>query len=235
MNTHGKREPVPANRDLTYPWVMIAAIAAVFLILAAFASGTGTLTIDQRASDWVQGLGDWSTTVANIGNVLGETPYALGLLVIALVGSVVLRNPRVTWFLVIAAIGRVLAMFLKELFDSPRPTETQVTLAEQFENYGFPSGHATTSAVLMGTLAFLAAWYLHTSGTRWLLVAIATLGVAITAFARIDVGAHWFTDTLGGALVGTIIVLVAANGSAVTVNRRAKPASPQRSGQTPAH
>lgn len=234
MSRPGEPEPTTTSRDLTSPWWLIAALVVGFAIIAVFASGTSTLTIDQRASNWVQGLGDWSTTVAHVGNFLGETPYALGLLVVALVGSIVLRRARITWFLVLAALGRVGAMLLKGLFDSPRPTDLQVTLAEHFDGYGFPSGHATTAAVLMGTLAFLAACFVHNPRWRWAFVLLALAGVALTAFARIDVGAHWLTDTIGGALVGTTIVLLAANGSAWIVSRWPTPASPPRSGQTQA-
>jgi undecaprenyl-diphosphatase len=145
--------------------------------------------------------------------------------VTALAGSLLKRNLRITAFLVLAAIGRVLAMFLKERLDSPRPSAAQVILGEHFDGFGFPSGHATTAAVVMGTLAFLTATFVHPPRWRWVMFGVAIIGVAITCFARIHAGAHWFTDTIGGALIGTTIVLVAANLSAVFATRQQPAAS----------
>lgn len=45
--------------------------------------------------------------------------------------------------------------------------------------------------------------------------------VTLTGYARVWVGAHWLTDTIGGTMIGATIVLVSANLSALIAPRRA--------------
>ena len=121
----------------------------------------------------------------------------------------------------LAACLRLLATFLKERNHSTRPTVADgVEIRGTFEGLGFPSGHAITSAVVLGTV-----WFLVTRATdraRYRVAAVAAwiAGMVLTDFARIWVGAHWFTDVLGGSIIGITIVLSAANISAMLVPDR---------------
>ena len=91
---------------------------------------------------------------------------------------------------------------------------------EVFAGYGFPSGHTLTSAVLGGGLAFLMVrhvkgrWVAPVMGALWL------IGVLATGFARVWSGAHWTSDVVGAAVLGVVIVLVAANVSAWMMTRQ---------------
>lgn len=58
----------------------------------------------------------------------------------------------------------------------------------------FPSGHATTSFAVAFVVGFLS--------RRWLLPLLAI--AVIVAISRIAVGAHYPTDVIGGAVVGTL-------------------------------
>ena len=95
-----------------------------------------------------------------------------------------------------------------------------------FEALGYPSGHVTTAAVTLGSIVWLIPRLLPAFDMRVPLIAVWAVGVAAAAWARIWYGAHWFTDTVGGALVGTVIVLVAANLSAIVTARRAHGTQP---------
>ena len=66
----------------------------------------------------------------------------------------------------------------------------------------YPSGHVTTLVIAMGLLVVLA------GGAWW----AALVAVAATLLGMVGVGVtfHYFTDTVGGALLGSAIVCVAA-------------------------
>ncbi len=195
---------------------------AVFVILGLATTGANTLAIDLDVSEWIQSFdGRTARFLGWIGDELGETRTALVCLAIGFIAAALMRSLRDALFLGIAAILRVLAsVFLKGLYSSPRPTADQVEQARVFENLGYPSGHATTAALLMGTLVYFIARRTHSSSVRTSLVVLWLVGVSATAFARAWHGAHWFTDTVGGTIVGLIIVLVAANLSATIMGLR---------------
>jgi membrane-associated phospholipid phosphatase len=77
----------------------------------------------------------------------------------------------------------------------------------------FPSGHATSSFGLATILAVLLAsppCRCVPSGVRLLLALMAVLLAAAVAAAMVAIGAHVFTDAVGGAAVGTGVVLACA-------------------------
>lgn len=195
--------------------------ASSFLVLAFAVHGPNTLQVDQDVSDWVQSFtGDFASRLASLGDALGWWTFSMTALVVAWVGLAVTGQRRELWFVLIAAVGRLCAMPFKEYIDSPRPTVDQVILHGTFDNNGFPSGHTMTSAIVLGSVAFILARRLAFPYAGIILLVCWILGTSLTAFARIWQGAHWFTDTLGGALYGATVVLVAANLSATITARR---------------
>jgi membrane-associated phospholipid phosphatase len=78
---------------------------------------------------------------------------------------------------------------------------------------GFPSGHATSSFALATIVAVLLAsppCRRVPSGIRLLLALMAVLLAAAVAASMVAIGAHVFTDAMGGAAVGTGVVLACA-------------------------
>lgn len=99
---------------------------------------------------------------------------------------------------------------LKRLVQSARPTVAAgVRVAGKFTGYGYPSGHVYNDVLFYGLLAALAPAYLP----RQLVLPARAAAVAIilcAGLARIAVGAHWPSDTLGGYLWGGTMLCLAA-------------------------
>ena len=76
----------------------------------------------------------------------------------------------------------------------------------------FPSGHATSSFALAASFAVLLANppLRVPAGLRLLLVLLAVLMATAVAAAMVAIGAHTFTDAVGGAAVGVGVVLACA-------------------------
>ena len=99
------------------------------------------------------------------------------------------------------------------LWERARPTLIADGLASSGESFSaFPSGHVSQTIVVYGLLVAL---WLRTTHIRaekifgWLVV---TLLASAVALARVRLGAHWPSDIIAGALLGSLwlIVLVRA-------------------------
>lgn len=192
----------------------------LFLVLGVMCEGPNTLRLDLDVSRWIQARNaSWADPLSALGNTIGETSVAVSVFILSLVVSGGLRRWQDIWFLLIVAIGRLFSVFLKGWFGSPRPNADQVRLHEAFDNLGFPSGHALTASLVTGTLVFLITQQFPNPLSQAVLGLCWLLAIGCTGFSRIWVGAHWLTDTLGGALLGVFIILMATNLSALLVKR----------------
>jgi undecaprenyl-diphosphatase len=112
----------------------------------------------------------------------------------------------------VAVIGAgLINSVLKISFNRPRPDvfpwRTQhVGLAS------FPSGHAMTSIVVYGTLAFLIARLAPTKWQRRLVWTVAMLVVVTVGLSRLYLGVHYPSDVLAGFIIGGAWAIICALG-----------------------
>lgn len=96
-----------------------------------------------------------------------------------------------------AAAARMSVVVLKLALARDRPG----SIYSGVETFSFPSGHATTSLVVYGFLAFLLAKHRSWNLRLLLYSAIAVL-VALVGFSRLYLGMHWLSDVAAGYALG---------------------------------
>jgi membrane-associated phospholipid phosphatase len=73
------------------------------------------------------------------------------------------------------------------------------------EYRSFPSGHTTTAFAFAATVASeTQRWW---PGSRWIIGPIIYGGASLTGVSRIYNNAHWASDVMAGAAIGTIVGL----------------------------
>jgi undecaprenyl-diphosphatase len=110
----------------------------------------------------------------------------------------------------LALLGLPANMLVKEWVERPRPPEDRVRVLLPRTGTSFPSGHTMGAATLFGSFGFLAVSLMPKRKRRILAVtvcAVATVGVSMS---RVYVGAHWFSDVVGGWAAGLLLLLLLA-------------------------
>jgi membrane-associated phospholipid phosphatase len=203
---------------------LLVGLAAATLATAAFAlvaermAGGATQAFDEAVVAWTRAnTSPFLDGLAILGAALGS---GMATWIVLGVGSAALwfsRHHLSVLLLWIALVGgRWLSTTLKQLFDRPRPRPVEWDLevfgsAIHFPSSpSFPSGHAVTSVIIFGTLAYLIMRLEPTVLQRRLTLGAAAALILLIGLSRIYLGVHYPSDVLAGFLAGFIWVSFAA-------------------------
>ena len=116
--------------------------------------------------------------------------------------SVVLAWKRywrtLVYWLTAVGFAQALVWILKLTLERARP----MAMYEGADRFSFPSGHVASSVVLYGFLAFLLA-HGRRPRIRFAITLLAAGLLALIAFSRLYLGAHWLSDVLASLSLGT--------------------------------
>jgi undecaprenyl-diphosphatase len=192
---------------------LVTLAAAGFALIARAVVEGQTQQFDDAILTWMGNNGaPWLDVAALELTALGAR---IVVYMVVLVASAFLWQSRhhysaaLLWVSVIGA--GLINSVLKISFNRPRPDvfpwRTQhVGLAS------FPSGHAMTSIVVYGTLAFLIARLAPTKWLRRLVWTVAMLVVVTVGLSRLYLGVHYPSDVLAGFVIGGAWAIICALG-----------------------
>ncbi len=103
-------------------------------------------------------------------------------------------------FVVASILSLGASEYLKYAFHRARPE--LVPHLDIAHNFAYPSGHATSSAVVYLLFALIVP---AQKRGGWLLAAAVLM--ALTGYSRIALGVHWFSDVIGGWMLGSFFAL----------------------------
>ncbi|MDQ3777251.1 MAG: phosphatase PAP2 family protein [Actinomycetota bacterium] len=158
----------------------------------------GDTHLDTRLATWLHeratpGWTEFFETVTTLGNV----PVLIN---VALVAALVLawrRELDELRLLLLAVIGaEVLTVGLKLGFQRERPFFADPLATES--SYSFPSGHASVSLALYGTLALILVRHARALAVRISILAAAAILTGLIGFSRLYLGVHFLSDVIAG-------------------------------------
>jgi undecaprenyl-diphosphatase len=189
---------------------------ALFGVLAEAVRGGFTQSVDERVLRWFEarrtpGLDEAMLEITAIGSGI---PLIL-MVIVAVVFLWVSRHHWSVYFLLLGTLGgQLLNRLLKGYFDRDRPSV--VEWGHYVDTASFPSGHAMSSFVVYGSIAYLVARLAPSKTLKrftWGFAALMILAVGIT---RMYLGVHYPTDVIGGFLAGLAwVTFVAASMAAL--------------------
>lgn len=100
-------------------------------------------------------------------------------------------------------LGNFSFLSLKYVSQRHRPE----LITDQISGFSYPSGHATIAALFFSFIIGAFCYHYHNSNFRYTLIIGGILLTALTGFSRIYLGNHWFSDVIGGYLLGIFILL----------------------------
>lgn len=178
-------------------------MGVVFIALSVGLGVLVTLEADIDIDEWWNSFVDvfaFLQSFALFMNFVGGGWFAT--FVVPLGGLAVMLALRRPWgglFVVAASAASALGVqVLKEIFGRARPEEMIVVS----DHGSYPSGHTANAATLavIAVVLFPRVW-VAVCGILWVL---------LMGFSRTQVHAHWFSDTVGGTLIGAGLALVVA-------------------------
>ena len=135
--------------------------------------------------------------------------YAVLTLIVMLTTLYLLLESRIkTALLLVSSIisGTLLVSILKIGFDRPRPDLVdQLTHAT---SSSFPSGHATSSALVYLTLSLLLAQAVRHRRLKLFLIASGVFIAILVGCSRVYLGVHWPSDVVAGWCLGAAWAMI---------------------------
>jgi undecaprenyl-diphosphatase len=185
-------------------------LGGAFVALAASVVAHRRYEVDAAVTNWfVDHRTPALTGFLRLVSFLGYPPQSL-LIAALIVGLVWWRSQEVAPTVVLAGMAlfaSLLSSSTKLLVARERPP-ADIRLA-YVRSYSFPSGHVTTTTVLAVGLLVVTAGAL-TGAVLWLARVVAVVAVVLMAVSRMYLGVHWFSDVVGGALLGAAVAMLGA-------------------------
>jgi undecaprenyl-diphosphatase len=195
---------------LTIGVVLGAFATTVFVLLAEAVRGGFTQAFDEGVLQWLAARrSPWLDKAMLEITTMGS---GLPLIIFVTIAALFLWLSRHHWsvyFLVLGTLGgQVLNRLLKAYFERPRPN---VQLWEQqVDSFSFPSGHAMSSFVAFGIVAYLVANAVSTRALERFVWITAAVLITLVGVSRMYLGVHYPSDVLAGFLAGLAWILFVA-------------------------
>ena len=165
-----------------------------------------SLVIDTKVYSFIADniMSDGITSVLKVITELGGVAFTV------LAGVLIFMFcKKIRWFVTFDLVGvTIINQVIKHIVRRPRPNVLR--LVEE-DGYSFPSGHSMVSMAFYGIIIYLVYKNVTNKYLKWTLITLLSLLILSIGFSRIYVGVHYFTDVVGGFLLGIAYLIIYIN------------------------
>ena len=169
------------------------------------------------------------TAIATAVTNSGASPFTYPLIALTalLVGVRTRRWQPGVAALCVVALGVLSRLLLSVLIGDARPSPEQRLVP--VTGFSFPSGHATSSALLAGALIWLIGRARLPPLVRWTTAAILVPWAVLVGVSRLYLGVHWISDVVGSwLLAGVWLCLLPLLDRTPRIQHGTPPSAPRR-------
>ncbi len=219
----GRRAIEASRRSVTWLVVLLICFVSLGLLVRYSLLQDLDLTVSRELQEFNAPVIDQVVRlISHIGDAI-----TLIILAVSLSALLVLKGHRRTGkYILLSLLSLPLDYVLKAIWERERPDEEIVHVLVNRAGYSFPSGHALGSTAVYGFLAVLA--WIHLKDHRMRVSASMILAIlpVLVCLSRVYLGAHWFSDVIGGMALGIAVNLLLTSNYRKDKREVAKPIDP---------
>ncbi len=184
------------------------ALSFGFIALTIFVVLDPLSKIDREFSEEVQEhTYRWLDAVMHGISWFGYMPNSAITVGVAVVIFLIAKLWREALFTLLTSLSGLVSTLIKIAIHRPRPQPSLVRVIEKTQQQSFPSGHVFFYTVFFGFIALLMYRLTNINKLmRWLVGLLCLALIFLVPLSRVYLGAHWFTDVLGGGFIGLIFL-----------------------------
>jgi len=203
------------------------------ILLSYFASQHSHFPVDLEITQELQDIPSslFDSTMHAVSVAGAKTP-ALAVVLLCVVALWVFRRRLEAIFVALVPVFDLSHYVFNWLVNRPIPTDDLVRVCDTSDWLGvatgsiphylifwggtrtesFPSGHVLHFTLLCGFLFYLVSTLVKSSFTRIALQTLLLILILASGLTRIYLGTHWFSDVVGGYLLGGLLLVILIKG-----------------------
>lgn len=192
------------NRNFLF--ISLVTLIIAFIILSILVTKHPIPAIDVKISLFVQKIhSDALDKIMLAISFFGELPWSLIMVLLVAAIFFLFKYRRESYYIISILLSGLIILGIKNIINRPRPTSFYVRLVEINRFQSFPSGHVMSYVLFFGFMIILMKTLKDIpNAIRQFVTYISAFLMISVPFSRIYLGAHWFSDTVGGFILGLI-------------------------------
>jgi membrane-associated phospholipid phosphatase len=187
--------------------IILVFLFLIFLLLSFLSKNYPYFQFDYAITTAIQSIdNELFKNIMIYLSLLGNEEWVIFSLIVTPLFLISIRKYKAAVLILFSGAGIVVLSFILKLFiGRPRPDPALIPqLGKLYTDNSFPSSHVLFFLGFYGFIFFLVLRYYRNISIKILLLVLLIIMISLIGISRIYLGVHWFSDTLGSYLLGSV-------------------------------